>query len=216
MVSRVCRWIESHLDEPLTLATLSEMSGVSRYHLQRTFKRLLGITPRHYVDACRLARFKRELRSGDDVTAALYSAGYGSSSRLYERAATQLGMSPSIYRNLGRGVTISFAIANFASRYLLVGWTEHGFCSIELAESVEELVARLEREYPSATIQRAPEPVRAWNRARAELIDRDPPHPDLPADIAATAFQRRLWETLRRAATQPGFNSDLSGGLRAG
>jgi AraC family transcriptional regulator, regulatory protein of adaptative response / methylated-DNA-[protein]-cysteine methyltransferase len=216
MVSRVCRWIESHLEEPLTLATLSEMSGVSRYHLQRTFKRLLGITPRHYVDACRLARFKRELRSGDDVTAALYSAGYGSSSRLYERAATQLGMSPSVYRNHGRGVTIRCAIADRASGYLLAGWTEHGFCAIEIAGSVEEIVARLDREYPGSTIQQASEPVREWVRAHAELIDRDPSHPDLPADIAATAFRRRLWEALRRDVTRPGFRVDLSGTLRAG
>ncbi len=98
MVKAICRYIEQHLDEPITLSRLGKEFRQSPFHLQRTFKGVLGITPRAYVDSCRLNQLKSHLRAGHSVTRAMYDAGYSSSSRLYERTASQLGMTPDKYR----------------------------------------------------------------------------------------------------------------------
>jgi AraC family transcriptional regulator of adaptative response/methylated-DNA-[protein]-cysteine methyltransferase len=97
-VKRICRYIEQHLDEPVTLEHLAEVFGQSPFHLQRTFKKALGITPKAYADSCRMGLLKQNLRAGRSVTHALYDAGYSSSSRLYERTASHLGMTPDKYR----------------------------------------------------------------------------------------------------------------------
>lgn len=97
-VKAICRYIEQHLDEPLTLARLGAQFHQSPFHLQRTFKAVLGITPRAYADSCRMNQLKNHLRAGHSVTRALYDAGYSSSSRLYEKTASQLGMTPDKYR----------------------------------------------------------------------------------------------------------------------
>src|SRR4051812_11848643 len=112
IVESVCRYIEQHLDEPLTLAALSKVSGLSPFHLQRTFKNAMGVSPREYASAQRASRLKAELGNGRPVTEAMYEAGYSSSSRLYERSAEELGMTPSSYRKGGKGEEIDFTIAD--------------------------------------------------------------------------------------------------------
>ena len=107
LVQHACRYIETHLEEPLTLAALGNQVHLSSYHLQRVFKRVMGITPRQYAEACRLGQFKTQLKDGEPVTRALYDVGYGSSSRLYERAHAQLGMTPGAYRRGGKGMYIN-------------------------------------------------------------------------------------------------------------
>src|SRR5262245_43200765 len=111
-VQHVCRYIDGHLDSRLTLAALGREVSLSPDHLQRVFKRLLGITPQQYVAAQRLARFKAQVRDGDAVTGALYEAGYGSSSRLYEQAPGRLGMTPAAYRRGGAGLQIAYTIVD--------------------------------------------------------------------------------------------------------
>ncbi|MDQ2688598.1 MAG: helix-turn-helix domain-containing protein, partial [Armatimonadota bacterium] len=104
-VTRVCRYIESHRDETLRLESLSALAGLSPQHFQRTFRKRVGVTPRQYADACRLGDFKAKMKNGEAVTSALIDAGYGSTSRLYERAPEQLGMTPGVYRRGGQGAS---------------------------------------------------------------------------------------------------------------
>jgi AraC family transcriptional regulator of adaptative response/methylated-DNA-[protein]-cysteine methyltransferase len=154
LVQRACRYIAEHPDCAPTLDEIGRAVGLSPHHLQRTFKRIMGITPRQYADACRMGRFKVRLQQGDDVTTALYEAGYGSSSRLYEQAPARLGMTPATYRRGGVGTRIDYTIADSALGRLLVAATERGVCFVSLGDTDAELEAALASEYPSAEITR--------------------------------------------------------------
>ena len=198
LVRRVCRAIETGLEEPLTLRALGAHVGVSPGHLQRTFTRLMGITPREYADARRLDRLKVHLREGQNVTPALYGAGYGASSRLYEKAAAQLGMTPGTYRRGGKGMKISYTIVNSPLGRLLVAATERGICMVSLGDSAVALEAALRHEYPSTEIQRDASGFAPWVTAIVRYLNGRQPNLNLPLDVQATAFQRRVWEELRR------------------
>lgn len=197
-VERVCRLLETSEDGPPSLARLSAAVGVSPHHLQRTFKRLMGVTPRQYADARRLERFKSRLREGQGVTRALYEAGYGSSSRLYERAPRRLGMTPATYRRGGRHMRIAYSTAASPLGRLLVARTERGICAVSLAESDRELEARLRREYPQAEVRRDRNGLTHAVRALLRHLEGRQPRLDLPLDIRGTAFQCRVWEELLR------------------
>ena len=197
LVQRACRYIEDHLDEPLTLAALGEQVSLSEHYFQRTFKRIMGITPHQYTDARRLERLKTQLKEGDTVTGAIYEAGYGSSSRLYERAPAQLGMTPAAYRRGGAGLAITYTIMDSPLGRVLVGATERGVCAVSLGDLDADLEAALGREYPAATIQRDDTALGAWAAALLRHLRGEQPHLDLPLDVQATAFQWRVWETLR-------------------
>jgi AraC family transcriptional regulator of adaptative response/methylated-DNA-[protein]-cysteine methyltransferase len=198
LVRRVCRAIETDLEEPHTLAALGAHAGVSPGHLQRTFKRLLGVTPRQYADARRLDRLRGQLRKGQNVTHALYAAGYGSSSRLYEQAAAQLGMTPATYRRGGRDMRIGYTIVKGRLGHLLVAATQRGVCMVSLGDSAAALEAALRHEYPSAEVQRDASAFAPWLRAILHYLKGHPLRLNLPLDVQATAFQRRVWEELRR------------------
>jgi AraC family transcriptional regulator of adaptative response/methylated-DNA-[protein]-cysteine methyltransferase len=196
IVEKVCRYIDTHPDEPATLENLSAAIGLSPFHLHRTFKALTGITPRAYADSRRLESLKAGLREGHSVTRSMYDAGYGSSSRLYERASSQLGMTPSRYRKQGSGVTIRYSVAETPVGRLLLAATERGVCSIQFGDSDTVLESRLRKEYPQAEIVRTDKQLVPWvhavrNRINGENSD------SLPLDIRATAFQRLVWEHLR-------------------
>jgi AraC family transcriptional regulator of adaptative response/methylated-DNA-[protein]-cysteine methyltransferase len=197
LVEKICRYLERHLGDSVTLAGLSRNLGLSPFHLQRTFKAATGITPRAYADFCRLESFKGGLRAGRAVTAALYDAGYGSSSRLYERAAAQLGMTPSTYRKGGQGVTIRYDVTDTPVGLLLVGATDKGICSIRLGESQQELKKSVREEFPAAEIRRDPGFLTPWAGALREHLGGRLQKLDLPLDIRATAFQRRVWDYLQ-------------------
>ncbi len=196
-VRRACRYIEGHDDGPPTLAALGAHVNLSAHHLQRSFKAVMGITPRHYADARRLDRLKGLLRDGDDVAGALYEAGYGSSSRLYEKAPSQLGMTPATYRRGGAGARIAYTIVDSPLDRLLVGATERGVCALYLGDDESALEATLVAEYPAATIVRDDAGLGRWVDAVLAHLDGRAPHLDLPLDVRATAFQRRVWEALR-------------------
>lgn len=189
------------LDDPgleaLTLDHLGEHLDVSPHHLQRTFKKIMGISPRQYAESRRVERLKSGLRNGSDVTTALYDAGYGSSSRLYERAPDRLGMTPATYRRGGQGMTIGYVIVDSPLGRLLVGTTERGVSLIALADSDEPLESRLYSEYPNATIVRGHQEYEEAVEAILQYLEGKRPRLDLPVDLQATAFQWQVWEALR-------------------
>jgi AraC family transcriptional regulator, regulatory protein of adaptative response / methylated-DNA-[protein]-cysteine methyltransferase len=196
-VKEMCRYIEQHLDEPVTLEKLATEFGQSPFHLQRTFKKALGITPRAYADSCRMDLLKRNLQSGRSVTHALYDAGYSSSSRLYERTASQLGMTPDKYRRGAIATSIRYTCADSPLGRMLVAATEKGICAIQFGERDEELVEGLKREFPFAVRKRDDETMRSWTEAVLRQISGHKLNRSLPLDIQATAFQKRVWTHLQ-------------------
>lgn len=201
LVRDACRaiedWGEADGAGPPTLAALGARLGVSPCHLQRTFKAVTGITPRQYADAARLDGFKARLQEGASVTAALYDAGYGSSSRLYERAPARLGMTPATYGRGGAGTTIGYTVAACPLGQLLVAATERGVCAVSLGDAAPALEAALAREYPAAALARDDARLGPWVAALLRHLAGEQPGLDLPLDIRATAFRWRVWEALR-------------------
>jgi AraC family transcriptional regulator of adaptative response/methylated-DNA-[protein]-cysteine methyltransferase len=208
-VARVCREIEVRIrteaegdnNVRLTLATLGRSVGMGSHQLERAFQRVMGITPRQYADAQRMRRLKSSLKKGDDVTTALYDAGFGSSSRLYERAPSQLGMTPATYRQGGAGMQIHYTIVDSPLGRLLVAATERGISALYLGERDAPLEAALRKEYPRAEIDKSSSGSKnlgGWvSEILAHLRGKEP-HLDLPTDVQATAFRRHVWEELRR------------------
>ena len=197
MVKQICRYIEQHLDEPVTLERLGAAFGQSPFHLQRTFKKALGITPRAYADSCRMGQLKRNLQAGRSVTHALYDAGYSSSSRLYERTASQLGMTPDKYRRGAVAATIRYTCTDSPLGRMLVAATEKGICAIQFADTDDELTEGLKREFPFAIRRRDDESMRSWTNTLLRQIAGHKLNRSLPLDIQATAFQRRVWTHLQ-------------------
>jgi AraC family transcriptional regulator of adaptative response/methylated-DNA-[protein]-cysteine methyltransferase len=197
MTQRVCRLIEDNQGEPITLAKLSEQVGVSSFHLQRTFKGLMGISPSRYAEECRINRFRKSVRNGGAITDAIYDAGYGSSSRLYEGAASQLGMTPATYGKGGRGAVINYAIVDCHLGSLLVAATSKGVCSVKLGDTSAQLEADLANEFPAAEIRPDERSLGSWVQTVIDYLNHKTAHIDLPLDIQATAFQRQVWEKLR-------------------
>jgi AraC family transcriptional regulator of adaptative response/methylated-DNA-[protein]-cysteine methyltransferase len=196
-VQSACRYIEANLESTLTLVDLGARVGLSPYHFQRTFKRVMGITPRQYADACRLARLKTRLKESRTVTTALYEAGYGSSSRLYERASSQLGMTPGTYRRGGRATQIRYTLAACPLGRLLLAGTPRGICAVYLGDGDTALEAELHREFPSAEVTRDDAGLQPWVNELLLHLAGEQPHLDLPLDVQATAFQWRVWQELR-------------------
>jgi AraC family transcriptional regulator of adaptative response/methylated-DNA-[protein]-cysteine methyltransferase len=186
----------ANVDGHPSLARLAERLGGSPYHLQRNFKRIVGVTPREYAEACRLRAVKRRLRQGADVTGAMLDAGYGSSSRFYERAVPKLGMSPSTYRRGGTGLALRYAIIDSPLGRLLVAATDRGVCGVSMGASDADLVQALRNEYPGATISVDAGALSAWTTAILAHLDGRRPRLDLPLDIQATAFQWQVWQAL--------------------
>ncbi len=198
IVQRVCRYIDQHSDEPLNLHLLARQAGLSAFHLQRTFKRVLGVSPLQYARVRRLLILKSRLKSGDDVTSALYTAGYGSSSRLYEHAAGQLGMTPGEYRRGGAGAEIRYAIAKSDLGRVLIASTASGLCAVRLGDSDAELVAELQREFPLSSVRADGNELSEIVRRVLDCIHGAEAHPDIALDVRGTAFQAKVWEALRR------------------
>jgi AraC family transcriptional regulator of adaptative response/methylated-DNA-[protein]-cysteine methyltransferase len=170
---------------------------LSATHLQRTFRQAMGITPRQYADAMRVARFKSELRKGKDVTTALHEVSYGSASRLYEKSDAHLGMTPATYRRGGRGMNISYTIAPCSLGRVLVAATERGISAVYLGDRDSDLASALRKEYPHAEIQSGLGEHSNWVRSIVRHLAGSNARLDLPTDVVATAFQRRVWEALR-------------------
>lgn len=198
LVADLCAFIHANLDARLTLAALGRRAGMSPAHLQRVFSRVVGVSPRQYADACRLDRLKGGLKGGENVTTAMLEAGYGSSSRLYERAGGQLGMTPRAYQKGGPDAVVGYATAGCDLGRVLLAATGRGVCAVSLADTDDEVLAFLRAEFPLARLQPAGDELRDWLAALLRHLAGGEPHLALPLDVRATAFQRRVWEELRR------------------
>ncbi len=197
LVLGVCRWIQEHLEERNDLSSLARRVGLSPFHLQRIFKRSLGITPRQYLDGCRFEAFKNKLRQASSVTEAVYAAGYGSSSRAYERTGARLGMTPSHYRGGGKEIGIRYATVACPLGRLLIAATERGICAISLGDRDALLEASLRKEFPAAKIRRDRHGLGLAVQAALRYLNGSHSRLDLPLDVRATAFQWRVWSALR-------------------
>jgi AraC family transcriptional regulator of adaptative response/methylated-DNA-[protein]-cysteine methyltransferase len=198
LVRAMCRYIEQHIEDQLTLGVLAKEFRRSGFHLQRTFKSVLGVSPKAYIDACRLRQVKQNLQSGHSVTTALYAAGYGSSSRLYERTASQLGMTPEKYRRGAVAAVVRYTLASSPLGRMLIAATDKGICSIQFANSDAQLQQGLMREFPFAVRRRDDANMSHWRESLMRLMEGREANPSLPLDIRATAFQRRVWEALQQ------------------
>jgi len=198
MVQRICRAIDANLDEPVRLSQLGKAENLSSAHLQRTFKQVLGISPLQYARARRVLMLKSNLKRGKDVTSAMYNAGFGSSSRLYEHASGELGMTPATYRSGGAGVKIRYSIVNCSMGLLLVGTTERGVCAVRFGDSRRELSSELRREFAFADVEESVMGQSKLVRRVVACIEGHTVDPDIPLDIRGTAFQAKVWDTLRK------------------
>lgn len=196
-IEEICRYIEDHAFDPLPLAVIAGRAGLSPFHLQRIFKASTGVTPRAYVEACRLRLLKSGLRNGTPVTAAVYDAGYGSSSRVYEKSNAALGMTPRRYGRGAMGVVIHLGVFETSLGMVGIGFTGRGVCFIQFGDCPEQLRTQLEAEYPQAEIRDAG-PDAEWVAELKQHIEGRAPDLNLPLDIRATAFQQLVWNYLRR------------------
>jgi AraC family transcriptional regulator of adaptative response/methylated-DNA-[protein]-cysteine methyltransferase len=198
-VARLCRYLAAHRDRAVTLADLAKVARSSPFTIQRKFTRVLGISPRVYQAQLRSAYMQRSLSaSGASVTSAIYEAGYGSSSRFYEQAAENLGMSPTRFRERGLNETIRFATAPSELGLLLVAATERGVCSVMLGDEPGELERLLRQQFSAATVTPDTSGMAEHVAAVLAAMTEHPVAGDLPLDLRATAFQARVWQALRQ------------------
>jgi AraC family transcriptional regulator of adaptative response/methylated-DNA-[protein]-cysteine methyltransferase len=196
-VAAACRLLDDGDGAPI--ADVAAAVGVSADSLRREFRRVLGVSPKQYADARRVDRLRAELRDGRDVTGALYAAGYGSSSRLYEQSDARLGMTPASYGAGGAGATIAFTIVASPLDALLVATTARGICWVALGAEAEELEAALRAHFPAAVaVARDDEALAPAVAEVLRRIDGVVPSRALPLDVRGTAFQLRVWQELQR------------------
>jgi AraC family transcriptional regulator of adaptative response/methylated-DNA-[protein]-cysteine methyltransferase len=198
LVRELCRAIDAQPDGPADLTALGRRAGRSPHQVLRAFRRVLGVSPRQYRDARRVSRLKSSLKEMPHVSPAIYEAGFGSSSRVYERAAGALGMTPATYARGGRGAAIRYSVVPSPLGTLLVAATERGICKIGLGDSAAALERDLRREFPAAHIARDTGRMDAWVQTILAHLAGTEPHLDLPLDIRATAFQQKVWAALRK------------------
>lgn len=197
-IRRVCYLLDSHTEEPITLAALSRLIGLSPHHLLRAFKAKTGVTPRQYAEAQRLRTFKSRLRTGGDITAALYESGFGSPSRLYEKSNARLGMTPRKYRLGGEGMQIKYVVVSSPLGRLLVAATSRGICALYMGDSDHALDRALRKEYPAAQIHPGDGRLRTWIKSILAHMKGEMPQLSLPLDLQATAFQMKVWQKLQQ------------------
>ena len=198
LVREVCCHLEANAEQSLTLQHLSEQFSVSPSHLQRTFKKVVGISPQVYLETHRLNTVKTALQQGDDISGATYSAGYGSGSRLYARADAHLGMTPKTYREKGHATLIQYTITDSPLGKLLVAATEKGICSVCLGDDAAALKEELHTEFAQAEIKEDAAALSEWVNAILQHLNGKEPHLDLPLDVRATAFQKQVWQALQK------------------
>jgi AraC family transcriptional regulator of adaptative response/methylated-DNA-[protein]-cysteine methyltransferase len=190
-------YLDHHLDETVTLARLGRAVGMSPYHLQRTFKQVIGMTPREYASGRRVDRMKSQLKRGDSVSRATYEAGFSSPSRAYDHSRRRMGMTPAAYRDGGRGTVIRYTVVETGAGPLLVAGTDRGVCAVTLGDTRGALEAELRREYPAAQIERADGALAVWTKAVVARVNgKDGAR--VPLDLRGSAFQRRVWDALQR------------------
>lgn len=196
-VRTLCGQIAEGTNRRVDIAAIADQAQIAPRRLRGLFKQMLGVTPTQYAQACRRQHVKALLQNCHTVTRALYGAGYGSTSRLYENVSGKIGMTPATYRRGGKGTTICYAISDSALGSLLVAATDKGICNVRLGDSEATLEADLHREFPAAVLQPDDRHLRQWVETILRHLDGRQPCLDLPLDVRATAFQQRVWQELR-------------------
>jgi AraC family transcriptional regulator of adaptative response/methylated-DNA-[protein]-cysteine methyltransferase len=196
-VNAILEYIEAHISQVITLNTLAQVTGLSPNHLQETFKRIAGISPKAYCDARRLAHFKTRLRTGESIVNASYGVGYGSSRALYEKASKSLGMTPSTYQRSGEGVRIRYAIVASARACTLIADTELGVCAVLSGENERLLQRELRQEFQAAIIVREKTAPVNWTVAIDSGRHEDPLLSKLPPAVRIQLFQAKVLRSLQ-------------------
>lgn len=191
-----CEFIARHAGEPLTLGRIARHVGGSPFQLQRLFRRRLGVSPKEYARRLRFEALGRELRSGRPVSSALYAAGFGSPSRVYERAAAQLGMSPATLSRKGAGMSIAYDLVDCPLGRALIAATPRGICAVFFGDRDRPLIADLKDRFPKARIGRSADLLR-FAKTRLKALFGGATDARLPLDVRGTAFQARVWGALR-------------------
>ena len=197
-VERARCYLDDHADEPITLRRLAAHVGLSPFHLQRTFTRVVGLSPKAYQDAKRMERFTASLKRGETITTATYEAGFGSSSRLYARVQEDLGMTPSAFRSGGKGVTLRYTTVPTVVGRMLMAVTERGIAAVSLGETEAALVASLRSDYPKAVFRRDRKGLEQPVSRLLQCLNGSAAVGRLPLDVKATVFQRRVWQALQQ------------------
>jgi AraC family transcriptional regulator of adaptative response/methylated-DNA-[protein]-cysteine methyltransferase len=198
LVRRAAGHLAESSEEGVRLGALARTLGTTQATLRRAFLQVTGLNPRELAEALRIKRFKAMLRAGKSIAEALYETGYGSSSRVYERSNAQLGMTPATYRKGGKGMKIGYTIAKSPLGKVLVAATERGVSAVYLGDAQNTMVAELREEYPRAEIAPATDSFQRWVQEIVQRIEGKRPRLELPLDLQATAFQRRVWQQLQR------------------
>jgi AraC family transcriptional regulator, regulatory protein of adaptative response / methylated-DNA-[protein]-cysteine methyltransferase len=194
LVKKVCDYIRENSTSRITLQALGKEFGLSPFHLQRVFSEVMGMSPRRYLEECRLNDLRFRLARGEPVLNALRRAGYSSQSWLYEDSRKRLGMTPATYRNGGPGTLISYATGDSILGRLLVASTDYGLCSVKVGRGDGDLLRALEKEFPRAQIVKAKRAKRFLYALNDHLNGQEV---NLPIDIRGTDFQLRVWTALR-------------------
>jgi AraC family transcriptional regulator, regulatory protein of adaptative response / methylated-DNA-[protein]-cysteine methyltransferase len=198
LIERARAYLDARRGERTTLEELGRAVGASPFHLQRSFKRTLGISPRDYQQALRLEDTKRALAGGSRVTDAVFNAGYGSLSRFYEKAASGLGMAAKAYRAKGKGLSIVYATFSSPLGCILLAATERGLCSVKLGDTPEALAKLLSAEFSEAEIREDRRALKDIRERVLGFLSGDGTLTKLPLDIRGTVFQQRVWAELRQ------------------
>jgi AraC family transcriptional regulator, regulatory protein of adaptative response / methylated-DNA-[protein]-cysteine methyltransferase len=198
LVQRAANQLAESTEEGIRLGALAAALGTTQGTLRRAFLQVTGLKPRELAEALRIKRFKALLRAGKSIADALYETGYGSSSRVYERSNAQLGMTPATYRKGGQGMKIGYIIARSPLGKVLVAATERGVSAVYLGDRENTMIAELRKEYPRAEIAPGADSFRRWVSEIVQRIEGKQPRMELPLDLQATAFQRRVWQELQR------------------
>jgi AraC family transcriptional regulator, regulatory protein of adaptative response / methylated-DNA-[protein]-cysteine methyltransferase len=204
LMQALARYIEKNAGDTISLRQLAAQAQLSSAHVQRTFKAVLGVSPKAYHDAARLRLLKKGLKAGKSVLDSITEAGFQSTSRLYGHPLRNLGMTPSTYRAGGSGETIAYALRTSALGPLLMAATDRGVCFAQFGNSEAALIARLRAEFPRARIVASDmthsSELDAWMRSLDAHVAGNAPRPDLPLDLRGTAFQIRVWKFLLQVA----------------
>jgi len=196
-IRRAVSYLDEHLDENVTLERLGAAVGLSPFHLQRTFKEVMGVSPREYQEARRLDAMRSHLSAGDDVGRAVWSAGYGSIRGAYQSVARGAGMTPGQYRSGGRGLHIRYTLRETGFGTIIVAWTERGVCAVMLGDDRDQLVRDVAAEFPAASLESANGDDGPIDAVLA-ILEGAHPGLALPLDLHGTAFQLRVWNALRQ------------------
>jgi AraC family transcriptional regulator of adaptative response/methylated-DNA-[protein]-cysteine methyltransferase len=172
-------------------------AGITVDILRRMTMSNLGILPRDILNQKKITGFRSAIRNGEGLTASQYSAGYGSSSRLYEKAGAYLGMTPGQYRRNGKDMIINYTVFETRLGLMVIAGTEQGVCAIQFGETREELITRLRQEFSAAELQENTETMASWIELVKSYLEGTTKELRIPLDINSTAFRAKVWEAIR-------------------